>query len=109
MAFNDPPADFETEKPFLLVTLDEDCRRQQMGEGWFPTLEDVPTQAISMSIQQILKSAVIIASVPDARKAKAVKNSLEGPITPQVPSSILQNHAATYIYLDEESASLLSK
>jgi glucosamine-6-phosphate deaminase len=107
LAFNDPPADFQIEVAYLVVDLDEACRRQQMGEGWFQTLEEVPRQAISMSIQQILKSQTIIASVPDERKATAVRDCLSGPVSPHAPASILQNHAATYIYLDSASASLL--
>lgn len=110
LAFNDPPADFETEEAYLVVELDEGCRRQQMGEGWFPTLEDVPTQAISMSIRQIMKSAAIIASVPDERKAQAVKDCLAGEeISPMAPSSILKKHADTTVYLDQASASLLER
>lgn len=109
LAFNDPPADFDTEEAYLVVNLDEECRRQQLGEGWFPTLDDVPTRAISMGIKQILKSKVIIVSAPDARKAKAVQGSVEGPITPDVPSSIMQQHPDTTLYLDAESASLLKK
>lgn len=109
LAFNDPPADFDTEEPYLVVNLDEACRRQQMGEGWFKTLEEVPKQAISMSIKQIMKCKALIASVPDQRKAKAVKDSVEGPITNMVPSSIMQKHPNATVYLDEPSASLLSK
>jgi len=109
LAFNDPPADFETEEPYLVVDLDEACRRQQLGEGWFPTLDDVPTRAISMSIRQILTSAAIVCTVPDERKARAVKGAVEGPVTPQCPSSILQQHAATTLFLDSASASLLSR
>ncbi len=108
LAFNDPPADFETEEPYIIVNLDEACRRQQMGEGWFPTIDDVPPQAISMSVRHILKSQAIICSVPDQRKAEAVKNAIEGPVTPNVPASILQQHANATIYLDRESASLLA-
>jgi glucosamine-6-phosphate deaminase len=108
LAFNDPPADFKTEVPYLVVTLDEASRRQQLGEGWFPTLNDVPHQAISMTVQQILKSAEIICIVPDARKAKAVKACLEGEISPLAPSSILRTHANTTVYLDQHSAALLS-
>ena len=107
LAFNDPPADFQTEEPYIVVSLDEACRRQQMGEGWFATLEDVPAQAISMSIYQIMISNAIIASVPDKRKAQAVKNCLAGEVSPDAPASILQNHDATFIYLDVDSASLL--
>lgn len=107
LAFNDPPADFETEKPFIVVSLDEKCRSQQWGEGWFPSLNDVPEQAISMSVKQIMKSKAIICSVPGVRKAEAVKGSLEGVVTPLVPASIMQEHVAAWIYLDKDSASLL--
>ncbi len=108
LAFNDPPADFETDKAYLVVNLDEACRLQQMGEGWFKTLEDVPLQAISMSVKQILKSKAIICSVPDARKAKAVKGSVEEDVSPLIPGSVLQHHPATWLYLDRESSSLLT-
>ncbi|MEM7144126.1 MAG: glucosamine-6-phosphate deaminase [Verrucomicrobiota bacterium] len=107
LAFNDPPADFETDQPFLVVTLDEACRRQQFGEGWFPTLDDVPARAISMSIRQILKSRHIICTVPDRRKAEAVHNAVTGPVTPDVPASILQSHENCDLFLDNEAASLL--
>ncbi|GAB2802576.1 glucosamine-6-phosphate deaminase [Rhabdobacter roseus] len=109
LAFNDPPADFDTERPYLIVTLDEPCRRQQMNEGWFASLEEVPTQAISMSVKQIMKSAHIICSVPDARKAQAVKNSLEQAVSNQFPASILQQHPSCTFFLDESSAQLLSQ
>ncbi|WP_353124432.1 glucosamine-6-phosphate deaminase [Parapedobacter pyrenivorans] len=108
LAFNDPPADFETEKPYLVVNLDGPCRAQQFNEGWFDSVEDVPLQAISMSVQQIMKSRHIICSVPDARKAQAVKNSLEQEVSNQFPASILQQHASCSFYLDKESAKLLS-
>ena len=107
LAFNDPPADFETETPYLVVELDEACRRQQLGEGWFPTLEAVPTRAISMSCRQILRSRSIVCSVPDRRKAEAVTDAVEGPLTPAVPASILRQHADVTLYLDKEAASLL--
>jgi glucosamine-6-phosphate deaminase len=107
LAFNDPPADFETEDPYLVVELDEACRRQQMGEGWFSSFEDVPSQAISMSIRQILKSAEIVCTVPDQRKAQAVRAAVEGPVTPEVPASILQQHPHVAMVLDTDSASLL--
>ena len=107
LAFNDPPADFDIETPYLVVNLDVACRQQQFGEGWFPTLEDVPTKAISMSIKQIMKAKKIICSVPDERKAKAVKACLENEVSPQFPASILQQHADCDIYLDEAAASLL--
>lgn len=108
LAFNDPPADFETESPYLVVNLDEPCRRQQMGEGWFGSLEEVPLKAISMSVRQIMKSAHIICSVPDERKAIAVKNSLENEVSNAFPASILQLHPSCTFFLDRESAALLS-
>ncbi|HLV01265.1 MAG TPA: glucosamine-6-phosphate deaminase [Acidobacteriota bacterium] len=107
LAFNDPPADFETEEPYLVVELDEDCRRQQMGEGWFQSLEEVPRRAISMSIKQILKSREILCVVPDERKARAVQRCLEEEISPMRPASILRRHSRTTLYLDRDSASLL--
>ena len=109
LAFNDPPADFATEEPYLVVNLDDACRRQQLGEGWFPTFEDVPKRAISMSCRQILKSKEIVCTVPDRRKAEAVRGAVEGPVTPQVPASILQQHPQTTLYLDAASASLLKR
>jgi glucosamine-6-phosphate deaminase len=108
LAFNDPPADFETEKPYLVVDLDHACRMQQFGEGWFPSLEAVPTQAISMSIHQIMKSKAIICSVPDLRKAQAVKDCLEGEIINLHPASILKSHPNCQIFLDYPASSLLS-
>ena len=108
LAFNDPPADFETQEPYLVVQLDEHCRRQQVGEGWFQSLREVPTRAISMSIRQILKSKKLVATVPDLRKAEAVKNALEGPVTPQCPASIVQTHDDCDVFLDEAAASRLS-
>jgi glucosamine-6-phosphate deaminase len=107
LAFNDPPADFETEEPYLIVTLDVACRRQQLGEGWFATLEDVPKRAISMSVRQILKTKQIVCIVPDARKANAVKACFEGEISPLAPASILRMHPNTTVYLDKHSAALL--
>ena len=109
LAFNDPPADFETERPYIVVNLDEACRRQQMGEGWFPDLDAVPRQAISMGIRQILKSAQIVLSVPDARKAEAVAGTVDGPVTPMCPASILQQHPRTSLHLDRQSASRLKR
>jgi glucosamine-6-phosphate deaminase len=107
LAFNDPPADFDTDEAYIVVNLDEACRKQQLGEGWFPTFDDVPKQAISMSIKQIMKTKSIICTVPDLRKADAVKKAVKGPVTNMAPSSIMQKHAATWLYLDKESASLL--
>jgi len=109
IAFNDPPADFETDEPYIAVALDEPCRRQQLGEGWFPTLADVPTHAISMSVKQILRSSAIVCTVPDQRKANAVCDAVRGPVTPDVPASILQQHDRTTIYLDRAAAALLTE
>ena len=107
IAFNDPPADFDIEDPYLIVNLDEACRRQQLGEGWFRSLADVPRQAISMSVKQILKAKEIVCIAPDARKAEAVKACFEGEISPLVPASILRTHPNTTVYLDTHSAALL--
>lgn len=107
LAFNDPPADFETGDPFIVVDLDEECRRQQLNEGWFASLDDVPQQAISMSVKQICDAKQIICSVPDSRKAQAVKNCLENPVTNEMPASILQLHPECAYYLDRASAALL--
>jgi glucosamine-6-phosphate deaminase len=107
LAFNDPPADFETEAPYLVVNLDLKCRQQQLGEGWFGSLEEVPTRAISMSIRQIMRSRAILCIVPEARKAAAVKATLSEPISPMVPASILRTHPNTILFLDRESAALL--
>jgi glucosamine-6-phosphate deaminase len=108
LAFNDPPADFETEEPYLVVRLDEACRRQQVGEGWFGGISDVPRRAISMSVRQILKAKEIVCVVPDARKAAAVKMCFEGEISPMAPASILRTHPNATVYLDKDSARLLS-
>ena len=107
LAFNDPPADFETEEPYLVVTLDDQCVQQQFGEGWFGSLEEVPRKAISMSVKQIMKSANIICSVPDERKAIAVRDCLDNDVSNLHPASILQQHNSCTVYLDEPSASLL--
>lgn len=107
LAFNDPPADFDIEEPYIIVRLDQDCRKQQYGEGWFNSIEDVPQRAISMSIKQILKSKNIICSVPDARKAVAIKNTLEHPVSNLYPASILQLHPNCILYLDKSSSALL--
>jgi glucosamine-6-phosphate deaminase len=108
LAFNDPPADFETDAPYLVVSLDQACRQQQVGEGWFPNIEAVPKRAVSMSVKQVLKSKEILAIVPGPKKAQAIKACFEGPISPLAPSSILRTHANATIYLDRESAALLS-
>ncbi|MBA2356503.1 MAG: glucosamine-6-phosphate deaminase [Luteitalea sp.] len=108
LAFNDPPADFETEQPYLVVSLDRACRQQQVGEGWFGSLDEVPSQALSMSVRQILKARRIFCMVPDTRKAAAVKASVEGPVDPHTPASILQTHPDVHVYLDRHSAQQLS-
>ena len=105
LAFNDPPADFETDEPYLIVTLDQPCRQQQVNEGWFATLEEVPAKAISMSVRQILRAKEIIAVVPDKRKAAAVKACFAGAISPEQPASALRKHSQATVYLDLESAS----
>jgi glucosamine-6-phosphate deaminase len=107
LAFNDPPADFQTEEPYLIVNLDEACRRQQVGEGWFKEISEVPRQAISMSVRQIMKAREIIVVVPDARKAQAVKLCFQGEISPLAPASILRTHSNATVYLDKDSASSL--
>ena len=104
LAFNDPPADFETDVPYLVVNLDEACRKQQVGEGWFATLEDVPKQALSISIRQLMKANEIICVVPDGRKAKAVKTCFVGAVSPEAPASILRVHPNATIYLEPDSA-----
>ncbi|HVX24887.1 MAG TPA: glucosamine-6-phosphate deaminase [Parafilimonas sp.] len=108
LAFNDPPADFETEEPYIIVELDNACRQQQMNEGWFNSIDDVPQKAISMSVKQIMKSKNIICSVPGKRKAVAVKNCLENTVSNLFPASILQTHMHCIVYLDKDAASLLS-
>ena len=108
LAFNDPPADFQTEEPYIIVNLDEACRRQQVGEGWFKDIDEVPKRAISMSVRQVLRSHEIIAVVPDTRKAQAIKACFDGSITPVAPSSIMRTHHNATIYLDKHSAALLS-
>ncbi|HEV2714870.1 MAG TPA: glucosamine-6-phosphate deaminase [Terriglobales bacterium] len=108
LAFNDPPADFETEEPYLIVNLDEACRKQQVGEAWFSNISQVPKQALSMSVRQILKAKEILAVAPDSRKAQAVKACFEGEISPMAPASILRTHSNTTVYLDRNSATLLT-
>jgi len=108
LAFNDPPADFDTKEPYIIVELEEQCRTQQFNEGWFKSVADVPTKAISMSISQICKSKYIICSVPDSRKAKAVKDCLEEPVSNLFPASVLQLHPNCTYYLDKNSSALLS-
>ena len=109
LAFNDPPADFDIEDPYIVVTLDQECRQQQLNEGWFKSIDEVPTEAISMSIKQICRSERIILSVPDNRKARAVKNTLEQKVSNLVPASILQLHNGCTFFLDRLSSSLLMR
>jgi len=109
LAFNDPPADFDTDEPYIVVNLDDACRQQQVGEGWFTSIDEVPAQAISMSIKQILRSLEILCIVPDRRKAEAVKASVELDVSPMHPASILQTHEHVTLYLDRASSSLLAK
>ena len=109
IAFNDPPADFETEAPYLMVELDEACREQQVGEGWFPDLEAVPTHALTMSVRQILKAHRIVCVVPDDRKAAAVQKTVEGAINPDAPATILHEHDDCLLFLDEPAAGLLTQ
>jgi glucosamine-6-phosphate deaminase len=108
LAFNDPPADFDTSEAYMVVQLDEACRNQQVGEGWFSSFDEVPKQAITLSVPAILKSREILVVVPDRRKAKAIAATLDGPITPDVPASALQTHGSVTFYLDSESASELA-
>ena len=109
LAFNDPPADFHTRAPYLVVELRDASRRQQVGEGWFASIDEVPRRAISMSVHQVMKSTAIVCAVPDMRKAVAVQAVVEGPVTPEVPASILQHHDRATLYLDPSSASLLGR
>ncbi|HEV3222541.1 MAG TPA: glucosamine-6-phosphate deaminase [Puia sp.] len=108
LGFNDPPADFETENPFIIVVLDEKCRQQQFGEGWFKSINEVPDTAITMSVKQIMKSEHIICSVPDKRKAVAVRDCFENPVSNLFPASILQKHKNCVCFLDKSSSALLS-
>ena len=107
LAFNDPPADFDIDEPFILVELDDACRRQQMGEGWFETIDDVPSRAISMSIRQMMKSKKLVLSVSDTRKAKAVSDTVEGPVINIHPASIVRDHDDCSLHLDPAAAAML--
>ena len=104
LAFNDPPADFDAEDGFKVVTLDEACRRQQLGEGWFPTLDAVPHRAISMTIRQIMRGQLVVLSVSGERKAAAVRDTVLGAVTPLCPASILQQHPNCHVFLDPPAA-----
>jgi glucosamine-6-phosphate deaminase len=109
LAFNDPPADFDCKEPFIIVDLDDACRRQQVGEGWFATLDSVPSRAISMSIPWIMRCQTLVCTVPDERKAPALQATVEGPITPMVPASILQKHGDCRLFIDRPASSLLKR
>lgn len=109
LAFNDPPADFDAPEPFAVATLDERCRRQQVGEGWFASLGEVPRQAITMTIPEILRARSVFVCCPDARKADAVKATLDGPIDPKTPASALRLHPDARFFLDSESASGIAR
>ena len=104
IAFNDPPADFDTQESFKVVTLDARCKRQQVGEGWFATVDDVPKQAISMTVSQIMACESIVSVVPHAVKAEAVRNTLERDVTNLVPATIMKTHPDFNLFLDSESA-----
>ena len=106
IAFNDPPADFGTKEAYLVVDLDENCKKQQVREGWFPTVDDVPKQAISMSVYQIMQCNAIISSVPYKIKANAIKLMLESDLTSMIPATMLKTHKDATVFLEEESASL---
>ena len=107
LAFNDPPADFEDRERYKIVELDEACKRQQVGEGWFLTPEEVPDFAISMTIPAILDSRIILCLAPEKRKAEAVRRMLTDKISPEIPASILRKHSQTTLFLDRYSASLI--
>lgn len=110
IAFNDPPASFDDDSCFKVVVLDDACRLQQLGEGWFPTLDNVPEQAITMTVGQIMKCRCIISAVPFAVKAKAVFDMLSAPVaTPMVPATILKQHPDMWLFLDKDSAALVDE
>jgi len=107
IAFNDPPADFDAKEAYRIVNLDKRCREQQVGEGWFATIDDVPKQAISMLPRQIMSCKCIVSVVPHAVKAQAVKNTITHPVDPMVPATLLKTHENWHLFLDEDSASML--
>lgn len=109
IAFNDPPADFDSREAFICVDLDEQCKQQQVGEGWFPSIEQVPRQAITMTVRQILRCRHIISCVPYAVKAKAVADVLLGEVSNQVPATILKTHPRFTLFLDRDSAAQLDE
>lgn len=106
IAFNDPPADFETDKAYIIVNLDQTCKQQQVNEGWFGSLDEVPAQAISMTVPQILKSRTIVTIVPGIRKSDVIQKTLSAEtVTNLVPATILKTHPDWNLFLDGDSAS----
>ncbi|MCL2544538.1 MAG: 6-phosphogluconolactonase [Clostridia bacterium] len=103
IAFNDPPADFATREAYILVRLDERCKAQQVREKWFDSLADVPEQAVTMTVHQILQCERIISCVPFAVKAGAVRDTLQSPVTPNIPATILKTHPHLWLYLDADA------
>ena len=105
IAFNDPPADFDTKESYIVVTLDEKCRKQQVGEGWFATIDDVPKQAISMTPYRIMQCDTIISAVPYGVKAEAIRLMMEATeTTTLVPATLLKEHSDFYLFVDKDSA-----
>ena len=107
IAFNDPPADFDTDKAYKVVNLDERCRMQQVGEGWFRTFDDVPKQAITMCPKQIMACRHIVTAVPHRVKAEAIYNTITKPVTPDVPATLMKTHPDWNLFIDSDSAALL--
>lgn len=108
IAFNDPPADFNDQRAYKVVTLDERCLQQQIGEGWFKNVEETYKQAISMTCAQIMKCKSIISVVPYKVKAEAIYKTVTCDLTPEVPATLLKEHADCTIYCDADSASMLN-
>ncbi len=107
IAFNDPPADFDTKEAYIVVNLNDTCKQQQVGEGWFATVDDVPKQAVSMTVHQILQCEKIVSCVPYKVKANAIKATLENDVTNTVPATIMKGHKDFVLYVDRDSASLV--
>lgn len=110
IAFNDPPADFQRQDAYIVVNLDDKCKRQQVGEGWFATVEDVPKQAISMTPYQIMQCRCIVSPVPGARKAQAIHDTLvAAQPDPRVPATLMKTHGDFHLFVDTGSISLCSE
>ncbi|MBQ9097379.1 MAG: 6-phosphogluconolactonase [Clostridia bacterium] len=107
IAFNDPPADFDTKEAYIVVNLNDTCKQQQVGEGWFATVDDVPKQAVSMTVHQILQCEKIVSCVPYKVKANAIKATLENDVTNTIPATIMKGHKDFVLYVDRDSASLV--